>query len=60
MKILLEDWFRDLTNEKKLRPAGPARLPLTRRSNWKSEGYLPNDGWRTPFAWRFFCASRSC
>jgi len=44
MSILDEDWFRDLKNKDKIRPPQPARLPLTRRGEWKPEGYLPDDG----------------
>lgn len=44
MSILGEDWFRDLTNKDKVRSPHPARLPLTRRGEWRPDGYLPDEG----------------
>jgi len=44
MSILGEDWFRDLANKEKVVPAQPAKLPVTRRGEWKPNGYLPDDG----------------
>jgi MoxR-like ATPase len=44
VSILHENWFRDLTNKDKARPEQPAQLPVTRRGEWKPDGYLPDDG----------------
>ncbi len=38
------DWFRDLTNEKKLRPGKAVPLPPRRKEQFDPAGYLPDPG----------------